>query len=220
MQEKKLKELYTTLLDHFGRQDWWPARTRFEVVVGAILTQNTSWENVERVIEDLHNQKLLNPRALDEIPVEELAPLLKRSGYFNQKAKKLKAFLDYFRRYDFSFEQLMKKDKDVLREELLSIWGIGPETADDILLYALDKPSFVIDAYTKRILKRMGMVKDTASYDELKYLFEESGRNKANSKLETFREYHALLDELAKQHCKTAPLCGSCPVSDLCSKNI
>jgi endonuclease-3 related protein len=216
MQERKLKEIYATLLGHFGKQDWWPAKTRFEVVVGAILTQNTNWNNVEHVINDLHGRKLLDPRALDEIPLDELSPLLRRSGYFNQKAKKLRAFLDYFNEYDFSFNELMKKDKKILRAEILSIWGIGPETADDILLYALDKPSFVIDAYTKRILSRMGIIEKNMGYDSLKSLFEKN----IDSDLEIYKEYHALLDELAKAYCKPKPLCDSCPLSNLCAQKL
>jgi endonuclease III related protein len=219
MQERKLQLVYERLLEHFGPQDWWPAKTRFEVVVGAILTQNTNWKNVEQVILDLKSKGLLDPKALDAISINELAPLLRKAGYFNQKARRLKAFVDYFRQYNFSFEGLMEKDKDSLREELLSIWGIGPETADDILLYALDKPSFVIDAYTRRVFSRMGLARNTG-YDALKAFFETNPHWTEDRKLETFKEYHALIDELAKGHCRTKPFCKNCPLCDLCLQKI
>ncbi len=212
MQDKKLTKIYTTLFESFGPQGWWPAKTRFEVIVGAILTQNTNWKNVEKVIAGLKKQKLLSPKALDGLSAGELAALIRPAGYYNQKAKKLKAFLDYFEGYDFDPSKLAKEDKDKLRAELLGIWGIGPETADSILLYAFDKPVFVVDAYTQRVFSRMGFIDEKISYDDLRCLFE----NNMSAGLGIFKEYHALIDELAKRYCKAKPECADCPARGLC----
>lgn len=219
MPDKKLLEIYGTLLKSFGPQGWWPAKTRFEVVIGAILTQNTSWTNVEAVIADLESRDLLKPAKLDGIPVEQLARLIKPSGYFNQKAKKLKAFLRYFEGYGLDLESMMREDPLKLREELLGVWGIGPETADAILLYALDKPVFVVDAYTRRVFSRMGFVDKGISYESLRGFFEE-GLKTADPKLETYKEFHALIDELAKRHCRPKPLCPGCPARHLCRRHL
>lgn len=216
--DKNLFWIYTTLLDSFGPQGWWPAKTRFEVMIGAILTQNTNWKNVEKVIAELEKEGLLRPKTLDSVPLPRLAKLIRPAGYFNQKAKKLKAFMRYFEDYGFDEQRMMKKDKKALRKELLSVWGIGPETADSILLYALDKNSFVIDAYTRRVFSRMGLVSSDISYDDLKAFFEKSliPDKTQDSRLKTFKEYHALIDELAKRYCRTSPLCENCPVLSLC----
>ncbi len=218
MRERKLLQIYRTLMEAFGPQEWWPARTRFEVVLGAILTQNTAWRNVERVIGELEARGLVDAGALDGIDKDELARLIRPAGYFNQKAKKIKAFLDYFRRYGFSLEKMSCESKEKLREELLSVWGVGPETADAILLYALDKPVFVVDAYTRRAFSRMGRVDGKIGYEELRAFFEsEADWDRAeDSRLETFREFHALIDELAKRFCKPDPDCGTCPVRGFC----
>lgn len=208
----RLVEIYKSLLGSFGPQGWWPAKTRFEVVVGAILTQNTNWKNVETVIRGLEKQHLLRPDALYKLPTGRLAKIIRPAGYYNQKAKKLKIFLGYFKGYDFDLRKLMKKDGAQLREELLDIWGIGPETADSILLYALDKPVFVVDAYTRRVFSRMGFVDERIGYEGLRSFFE----NRLEKNLEMFKEFHALIDELAKRHCKSKPECKKCPVKGLC----
>jgi len=215
----QLKAIYTTLLDAFGQQGWWPAKTRFEVIVGAILTQNTNWKNVEKVIAELDKLKLLRPRTLDRIPLPRLAKIIRPAGYYNQKAKKLKAFMEHFKQYDFDVGKMMKRGITVLRSELLSVWGIGPETADSILLYALDKPVFVVDAYTRRVFSRMGFVDKDINYEDLRAFFEKNLDKTRDPRLKTFKEYHALIDELAKRHCKTRPECSSCPVRRLCSYN-
>lgn len=213
MRDKKLLRIYSILFDSFGPQGWWPAKTRFEVIVGAILTQNTNWKNVETVIKDLERQRLLKPDALDGIPQAKLARIIRPTGYFNQKAKKLKAFMRYFETYDFKEKKMMQEDTSRLRAELLPIWGIGPETADAILLYALDKPVFVVDAYTRRVFSRMGFVSEKINYEDLRSFFED----RLEPDLYLFKEFHALIDELAKRFCRPEPDCAQCPVSDLCS---
>lgn len=212
MEGKKLERVYSALYTSFGPQGWWPAKTRFEVIIGAILTQNTNWKNVEKVIAALEKEGLLKPEALEAVPLPKLAKLIRPSGYFNQKAKKLKAFMKYFKQYGFDEMKMMSKDKESLRKELLSIWGIGPETADSILLYALDKDSFVIDAYTRRVFSRMGLVAGDIAYDGLKAFFESC----LKPDVKMFKEYHALIDELAKRNCRKIPSCGNCPASGLC----
>lgn len=216
MPDRKLLTIYDKLLESYGPQGWWPAKTRFEVIVGAILTQNTSWKNVEAVISDLEERDLIDPKALDGIEVKGLAQLIRKTGYFNQKAKKIRAFLDYFRKYSFDLDTMMRADKDKLRAELLGVWGIGPETADAILLYALDKPVFVVDAYTRRAFSRMGIVDSKISYEDLRAFFEQ----RLPPDLEFFREFHALIDELAKRECKPKPQCKDCPVSTMCARKI
>jgi len=218
MSDKKLLKIYTTLFDSFGPQGWWPAKTRFEVIVGAILTQNTNWKNVEKVIAAMQGEGLFEPKKLDKVTLQRLAELIRPAGYFNQKAKKLKAFMNYFEKYNLDVEKMMREDLTTLRDELLSVWGIGPETADAILLYALDKPVFVMDAYTRRVFSRMGFVDEKIGYEDLRGFFESSAWDKTeDSRLKTFKEFHALIDELAKRYCKPVPLCEKCPVSHLCN---
>jgi endonuclease-3 related protein len=212
MGDKKLPLIYNQLYDAYGPQGWWPAKTRFEVMVGAILTQNTNWKNVETVIAELEKQKLLKPEKLDKVTLQHLAHLIRPAGYYNQKAKTLKAFLDYLKGRDFNLEKLMRRETKELRAELLRIWGVGPETADAILLYALEKPIFVVDAYTRRVFSRMGYVDEKITYEGLRGFFEQQ----LDKDLELFKEFHALIDELAKRHCKTTPECAGCPVSGLC----
>jgi len=216
MPDRKLLSIYEMLLESYGSQGWWPAKTRFEVIVGAILTQNTNWKNVEAVISDLEERDLIDPKALDGIEVSELAQLIRKTGYFNQKAKKIKAFLDYFRKYSFDLHIMMRADKDALRAELLDVWGIGPETADAILLYALDKPVFVVDAYTRRAFSRMGLVDSNISYEGLRAFFEQH----LPPDPEFFKEFHALIDELAKRECKPKPRCRDCPIKIICARKI
>jgi endonuclease III related protein len=195
-----VKDIYKKLLKHFGPQSWWPADSPFEVIVGAILTQNTNWKNVEKAIDNLKLSRALRSSSLLKLSNQKLEKLIKPSGFYRQKAKRLKGFI---REY--------QKKPIMTREELLEINGIGPETADSILLYAFDKPTFVVDAYTRRIGQRVGLFKFN-DYHEIKDYFEE----KLPKNLEIYKEYHALLVELAKNYCKVKPLCEKCPISKLC----
>ncbi|MEK7881144.1 MAG: endonuclease III domain-containing protein, partial [Deltaproteobacteria bacterium] len=185
-------------------------RTKFEVIVGAILTQNTNWKNVEKAIKNLKARRLLNPQAMHNISVHELAKLIRPAGYFNIKAIRLKHFLNHlFDNYGGRLDGFFKRRTDVLREELLNINGIGPETADSILLYAATRPVFVVDAYTKRILLRHGMIKKDVDYHDMQRLFMEGLAHDSTM----FNEYHALIVMTGKNFCKTTePLCAKCPL--------
>ncbi len=210
--KKVLKEIYNRLYGFFGPQHWWPADTAFEVIVGAILTQNTSWANVKKAIDNLKKQNLLKPSAIKKINTKKLAELIRPSGYYNQKAKKLKNFIFFlFRNYQGNLSKMFKQEVFALREKLLSVNGIGPETADSILLYAAGKPVFVVDAYTKRILSRHKLIGDKFNYPEVQEIFMKS--LEPDPKL--FNEYHALIVKLGKDICKTKPNCISCPLKDL-----
>ncbi len=209
-----LQEIYQRLFRHFGPQNWWPAETPFEVCVGAILTQNTNWRNVERAIENLKARNLLSPEALYELPEDLLAALIRPAGYFRVKARRLKEFVRWLvENYGGDLATLDEKDTDELRRELLSLQGIGPETADSILLYALERPVFVVDAYTRRILLRHGLVTEEADYHEIQELFMEN----LPSEVELFNEYHALLVACGKHYCQARKsLCEApCPLSSL-----
>lgn len=205
-----IKSIYRKLYSKFGPQYWWPAKTPFEVMVGAILTQNTSWSNVEKAIANLKIHGLLSAEKLRKIPEKKLALFVKPAGYYNIKAKRLKAFVDFlFKYYRGKIRHMLHSDIATLRRQLLSVKGIGPETADSILLYALEKPIFVVDAYTKRILSRHKLVKEDAAYDEVQKLFSHSLKNG----VKLFNEYHALLVKLGKDYChKTKPKCAICPL--------
>jgi endonuclease III related protein len=204
-----LQELYQRLWETWGPQDWWPGDTPFEVVVGAILTQNTNWGNVARAIAALKDQDLLEPRALHDLPEAELARLIRPAGYYNVKARRLRNFLDFLgTHYGHSMAQLAASDLSSLRPALLSIKGVGPETADSILLYALEKPTFVVDAYTFRILSRHGLLDEACSYEDLRQLFMEH----LPARVDRYQEYHALLVRLGKEWCRPQPRCGSCPL--------
>lgn len=208
----KLETIYKKLYKAFGPQHWWPGDTPFEVAVGAILTQNTNWGNVEKAINNLKSAKALNAKKIHEMPVNELAGLIRPAGYFNVKAKRLKAFIDFLvSEYSGSMERMKKGDLHTLREKLLSVHGIGPETADSILLYALDKPIFVIDAYTKRVLSRHGIMAHDESYNSFQELFHSAVKN--NSKV--YNEYHALFVRVGKTYCKPKPACSECPLVDM-----
>ncbi len=209
---KKLLDYYDAMFTRLGEQFWWPGRTRFEVMVGAILTQNTAWTNVEKAIKNLRESKLLNPLAMHRAGTQELALNIKSAGYFNVKAVRLKNLTRHlFDNYAGSLDKFLGKKGNGLREELLSLNGIGPETADSILLYAALHPEFVVDAYTRRIFSRHGLVHDKAGYDEVKALFTD------NLPLEAalFNEYHALIVKVGKDYCRTkAPRCSECPLRD------
>lgn len=203
----RIRQIYYKLYKEFGPQHWWPVtsdNTRFEIIIGAILTQNTAWKNVERAIFNLNKNKLIDVNKIIKINKNELAQLIKPAGYYNQKAERLKIVAEF-----------IKNHKNPTREELLAVKGIGPETADSILLYAFDKPYFVIDAYTKRIFSRLGLCKENATYTELQELFHKN--LKRDAKL--FNEYHALLVELGKNCCKKKPECMKCPIKKFCKAN-
>jgi len=208
--KSSLLEIYDKLYAFYGPQHWWPGDSPFEVAVGAILTQNTNWSNVEKAIANLKTARVLSARALNKIPAAELALLIRPSGYFNIKAGRLKAFLAFIlTSYRGSMEKMRKGDTASLRQELLNVHGIGPETADSILLYALDKPVFVIDAYTKRVISRHGILDHGGSYDEYQRMFHELLGND----IRLFNEYHALLVMVGKDYCKPKPRCENCPLT-------
>ena len=205
-------ELYEFLLSHFGSQHWWPAETPFEVVVGAILTQQVAWENVEKAIENLKSSHVLDPCKISNLPLWKLEVYVKPTGFYRQKARRLKDICAYISsKYNGSLKGLFNKKTCSLRAELLSFKGIGPETADSIILYAAEKPSFVIDAYTKRICERLQLTHEL-DYESLKKFFESS----IPEDVEVYKEFHALLVALGKNYCKTKPVCKNCPLSKKC----
>jgi endonuclease-3 related protein len=206
---KELFSIYDTLLSFFGEQGWWPADTPFEVVVGAVLTQNTAWGNVEQAIGNLKAKGVLTPRGLQDIDELHLAGLIRPAGYYNVKAKRLKSLMSFlFREYRGDLTAMFTEPLSTLRAKLLAVNGIGPETADSILLYAGEQPIFVIDAYTKRILSRHDMITDGATYEDVQDLFMQS----LPRDVALYKEYHALLVRLAKTFCKTEPRCAGCPM--------
>ncbi len=206
-----LRQYYEALHKAFGPQRWWPASTRFEVIVGAILTQNTAWSNVEKAVKRLKKAGVLSPEGLAGLKNDELARLIRSSGYFNVKAKRLRNFLDFlFNEFDGSINRLFGvKSARILRRSILSVNGIGPETADSIMLYAGRRAEFVVDAYTKRVFSRHGLVPADAGYDEVKALFMDN----LPQEVRLFNEYHALLVRLGKDYCRPRkPLCEACPL--------
>ncbi len=203
-----LLELHHKLLEAFGPQGWWPGESPFEVAVGAILTQNTNWNNVARVIGDLKDRGLMAPRSLRELPDSELARLLRPAGYYNLKARRLKNFLEFLEQYQDSMVLLGREDQETLRPALLRVKGIGPETADSILLYALDNPTFVVDAYTFRVLKRHGLLDEPVPYEELRRWF----MDHLPPEVPLYQEYHALLVRAGKEFCRPQPRCPRCPL--------
>lgn len=208
----KLHEIYQRLCRAFGPQCWWPGESPFEIAVGAILTQNTNWGNVEKAIENLKREKVLSAKSIHEIRVDKLASLIKPAGYFNVKAKRLKAFIGFLMNEHHGSMKRMKNEKmQTLRAKLLKVNGVGHETADSILLYALEKPVFVIDAYTKRVLSRHGIMEHEKPYEEFQELFHSS--LKRDVKL--FNEYHALFVRLGKTYCRKKPRCEECPLEGI-----
>jgi endonuclease-3 related protein len=206
-----LIKIYRTLYQTYGPRHWWPGETSFEVMVGAILTQNTSWRNVEKAIQKLKGKGVLNPEGIHHLKRSELARLIKSSGYYRIKTDRLKSFIDFlFEEYDGNIKKMGRERLGELREKLLGVKGIGPETADSILLYGLKKPIFVVDAYTRRILSRHGIISEKASYEEVQKLFMDYLPR--DEKL--FNEYHALFVYLGKTVCKKTPRCELCPLRD------
>jgi len=204
-----LMEIFNKLLKAFGPRHWWPGESPFEVMVGAILTQNTSWKNVEKAIQKLKARKILTPDGIHRLKTSDLASLIRSSGFYRIKADRLKSFVDFlFEEFEGKSERMKKEPFEGLRKRLLEVKGIGQETADSILLYALQKPMFVVDAYTRRVLSRHGMISNRASYEEVQKLF--MRHLPPDEKL--FNEYHALLVHVAKSACKKIPQCDICPL--------
>lgn len=208
-----MEAVFKALLNHFGPQKWWPGDSPFEVAVGAILTQNTNWQNVARAIENLKKANVLEPHSIDRLAIAELAELIRPAGYFRLKAKRLKNFVHWLvTRFDGSMDAMAAASLSTLREELLSINGIGPETADSILLYAVHKPTFVVDAYTHRIAVRHGWIEPEASYDGLKEYFE----SRLPDDVPTLNEMHALLVQVGKNYCRPREArCEQCPMKPM-----
>jgi endonuclease-3 related protein len=208
-----LPGIYERLLSHYGPQHWWPGETRFEIVVGAILTQSIAWSNVEKAIANLKAAQALEPAALHSLPAGELANLIRPAGYYNAKAHKIKAFVAHLHEhYQYDLNALLAKEAHALRSELLSICGIGPETADSIILYAAEQPVFVVDAYTRRLLSRLGLTSQDIDYGDLQAIFEDN----LPRQISLFQEYHALIVCHGKLTCRKKPLCETCPLLPVC----
>jgi endonuclease-3 related protein len=217
----KIRKIYDKLFKEYGPQGWWPTtlenelhpkhhgikprneKERFEIIIGAILTQNTNWKNAEKAIFNLNKAGIMSTDAILATNKKRVSALIRPSGYYNQKAERLKIIADFF-----------SKNKNPKRDELLGVKGIGPETADSILLYAFQKPFFVVDAYTKRIFSRLGLCSGKCSYYELQGIFHINLPKSAK----IFNEYHALLVELGKRHCRARPECCECPIGSMCKK--
>jgi len=207
-----LMKIYRTLYQAYGPMHWWPGETPFEVMVGAILTQNTAWTNVEKAIQRLKEKRVLSSGGIHRLEKSQLASLIRPSGYYRIKADRLKAFVDFFfENYGGRVERMRNGDLGTLRQKLLGVKGIGPETADSILLYSLRKPIFVVDAYTRRVLSRHKLVPDDAPYEEIQKLFMDL--LPLDEKM--FNEYHALFVHLGKTMCKKIPRCESCPINGI-----
>lgn len=212
----KLIGIYYKLLSHYGKQDWWPASGRFkpsewEICMGAVLTQNTNWRNVERALENMEKGKVTAPADIKNISSKKLEALIRPSGFFSQKASNLKELAKFV----LAYENFEKFSEQATREELLKIKGIGHETADSILLYACGRPFFVIDAYTRRVFHRLGLIGEGWGYEKLREFFE----NSLPKKPALYNEFHALIVRHAKTICRKEPLCSACPLEKICEKN-
>jgi endonuclease III related protein len=208
---QRLLNIFQSLLSSFGKRNWWPGDTKLEIIVGAILTQNTSWKNVERAINNMKAHGILDINGLHAISKQELGVIIKPSGFYNQKSDRLKMFIDVLHdEFGLSIEQLGVYDTDYLRNLMLGINGIGPETADSILLYALNRPIFVVDAYTKRFLKNHRLYNGSVKYDDVQQYFMK------NLPLDAylFNEFHALIVRLCQNYCKKVPECSPCPLKN------
>jgi endonuclease-3 related protein len=209
-----LMQIYHTLLEHFGPRGWWPADSRLEVIIGAVLTQAVAWKNVTRAIDNLKLASLMDINAIIDIDEEKLAQHITPALYHRQKARKLKALMNFIAtEYNGNLDLMFTESLPVLGKKLLKVWGIGPETADSILLYAGDKMIFVVDTYTKRIFYRLGMVEENISYQEMQEFLEYH----IPPNLYIYNEYHALLVGLGANYCKKSkPRCSQCPLQNLC----
>jgi len=208
-----LNEIYTRFEQRYGNLNWWPGETPYEVMVGAVLTQNTAWTNVEKAIANFEGR--LSPEFVEGISTEELVDIIRPAGFFNQKAGYLKAVTQWFKQYRYCVDTARQRDFAELRNELLAVRGVGRETADSILLYALNLPTFVIDAYTVRLLTRLGF-DVPKKYDDVKALFETNLLREVG----LFNNYHACIVINAKEHCRAKPICEGCPLVEICKQNI
>ena len=206
-----LMKIYDTLLAHYGDLDWWPAETPYEVMVGAVLTQNTAWSNVEKAIANFGGK--LTPEAVQSMDVSELAEIIRPAGFFNQKAGYLKTVTEWYAKYSFDVQTVQKEPPEKLRTELLGVKGIGRETADSILLYAFGFPTFVVDAYTVRLCERFP-IEVGKGYEAVKVYFEAAVPKDAK----IYNNYHALIVINGKDHCRKKPLCNGCPLHDICER--
>lgn len=208
--------IYERLRAHFGPSGWWPAETPFEVIVGAILVQNCAWRNVTLALENVREAGLLSPEGLRDVEFDRLAELIRPSGYYRSKARKLKAFVAHlWERYSGSLEAMADRPLGELRDELLGVYGIGPETADSILNYALNKPVMVVDAYTARVFHRLGLLPEKVRYAQMQELF----ATRLPLDVALFQDYHGLIVRLGQDHCrKRQPQCGGCPLADMCAR--
>jgi len=210
----RLRKFYSHLVEAYGPQQWWPAKSAFEVVIGAYLTQNTAWTSVEKSIANLAAQGLLNAAAIRELPEDELRELIRPSGYMTRKAAAIKAFvafLDEF--YDGSLEKLANESPEIARERLLALPGVGPETADAILLYALGHPAIVVDEYLRRVVTRHGLLPEKAKYAEIQALGVAAFADNAETeRARHANEFHAVMVEAGKRHCRRNPVCEGCPL--------
>lgn len=207
---RKLLHMFHLMFDRFGPQHWWPAETELEMMVGAVLTQNTNWKNVEKAIANLKRKRLLSFEALTSLTVDELAEEIRPAGYYHVKAGRLKNLITFVQEtYDGKLDRCFYDETGVLREGLLSVKGVGPETADSMLLYAMHRPVFVVDAYTFRIMNRHGLIFEAADYDDLQKVFTD------NLPLDVgmFNEFHALIVQVGKNFCKKKPRCEECPLN-------
>ena len=211
----KLLKAYQLMFDALGPQHWWPSRTRFETIVGAVLTQNTSWANASKAIQALRRERLLSAKKLLAVPEAELARIITPARFQNVKARRLRHFMEWFEfAYGSSLRRMFATPLPQLRDELLSVNGIGPETADSILLYAGALPTFVVDAYTRRVLSRHGWVDTDATYDAMKELFERH----LEQDVALYNEYHALIVAVGSRFCGTTPRCDECPLRPMLSR--
>jgi endonuclease-3 related protein len=222
-----LKRVFDFLYAAYGAQHWWPVTSdapresnegRFEIMLGAVLTQNTAWSNVEKAIACLKKEKLLSVKALAKAPLAKIKKCVRSAGYYNQKARYVKSLALYLEKnYGGNLQRFFSQPPGSLRKELLSLRGVGPETADSVLLYAGGKRFFVVDAYTRRVFKRFGLLKGREDYEEIRALFEENLPRDAR----IYNEFHALVVELAKRCClKKKPLCAACPLRGRCARRI
>ncbi len=230
MKKERIRKTFKLLFNKFGPQFWWPGDTPFEIMVGAVLTQQTAWRNVEKAIKNLKAKNKLSPSEIYRISCAELAEIIKPAGFYNLKACRLKEFVKFFvEKYEADERKMADTETLKLREELLSVRGIGKETADSILLYALNKPIFVTDAYTKRIYLRLGVLSGKETYDEIRKLFESALSNEeflnyirdnfdfeGDARVYVFKEMHALIVREGKEFCKKKPLCAECPLKEIC----
>lgn len=213
MNTNNYSEAYRLLYDHFGPQDWWPGDTPFEIMVGAVLTQNTNWSNVQKAINNLKSEDLLSYQSLCQLAVDEIAQLIRPAGYYNLKAQRLRNLLDMVAtHYHGDLELFLEDDLESARENLLAVKGVGPETADSILLYACGRPVFVVDMYTHRVFSRHNMVEEETDYSTIQNVF----LDHLPQETQLYNEFHALIVRVASTFCKkTKPLCEQCPLQGL-----